>query len=119
VLPIGFAAESSIVGCRFRFGVAEDFLEELMATTGQGRPGDVLASRDISLKLHTEPDSFQADVGGLRAESLGTEPIGRYAAIQQGTALVADLELLDRTEAGGRVAGREGKRGECQTRLGV
>jgi hypothetical protein len=94
-LPILLDDKSSVAGCRFRLGAAEGFLEELMTTAVQKPESDVLAQRDLSLRLHTEPDSFQPDGKKLRARAFEKEPIGRYVAIQQSDALIADLELLE------------------------
>jgi hypothetical protein len=93
-LPILLDDRSTIAGCRFRLGAAEDFLGELKTNAVQSRSEEILKQRDLDLRLHTEPDS-QQDGQQLGPKRFETEPIGRYGAIQHGDTLMADLELLE------------------------
>lgn len=94
-LPIFLDDKSTVAGCRLRLGTAEDFLEGMKTATVQSRAEEILAQRDLGLRLHTEPDSHQPDGRRLVAKPFETEPIGRYGAIQHGDTLIADLELLE------------------------
>jgi hypothetical protein len=94
-LPIPLDDGSSIAGCRLRLGAAEDFLEGLKAKAVPSRAEEILKQRDLYLRLHTEPDSYQPNGRQLGQKRFETEPIGRYAAIQHGDTLIADLELLE------------------------
>jgi hypothetical protein len=93
--PIRITDGSALAGCRFRLGAAEDFLEELTTNLAPSSADQILKQRGFDLKLHTEPDSHQTDGRPIGLETPETEQIGRYAAIQHGDSLIADLELLE------------------------
>jgi len=80
--------ESTVSGCRLRFGVSEELLEELNKNSFD----DLLASRFLAIE-HNRDVSDEGDSAAVDQRKLDGD-IRRYASIQRGVALIADIELL-------------------------
>lgn len=80
-IPIQLTDSTAISGCRLRFGVSAELLSELH----QDRLENLLASQFLAIDGE---DSSRDD------SHKENEHVQRYASIQHGTSLIADLELL-------------------------
>jgi hypothetical protein len=91
-IPLKLEDGGIITGCRMRLGIAEGFADELRKSPGT-ETEEIIQERDLDLKLtHAEQDSGEEEIEPKASDK---QPVRRYASIQHGDALLADLEMLE------------------------
>ena len=94
-VPIELADGSSIVRCRMRFGAGASLLESTKVERGPNSQDEIARGTDLELRTEEGHARVEEKFDERLENLLPEERVERYASIQFGNALIADLELLE------------------------
>lgn len=83
--------QTSVSGCRMRYGVREELLEAWSAPQVTSKQRDLVKGADVELKLEDDSQELKEGQSGRAIRR-----IKRHSTIRLGTSFLGDLELLEK-----------------------